>query len=222
MSFFRLWGSHSMITKAEVDKLVNHYAQTEGIDYTIHTWDSTQFDDRSAAINYSLVRHLKPKVVVEFGSRTGRCTHDILKALIKNGGEYTFRSYELEDDLRADAQRRIDAIFEDKAITIGGDVTKALDIPDNIDYLFVDNYHDEETTKWLFETLLKKCKPGAIIQIHDIPIKGDFEYGKEGTFPETTLLIDMQKAGTLPLEKLYWTFEEGDGWESTWWVYKPL
>lgn len=207
--------------KAQIDVLVNEYALTEDLGSSVESWDSTQFDDRSAEINYSLVRHFKPKVVVEFGSRTGRCTHDILKALYKNGGDFTFKSYELEPGLRQTAQGNIDRIFEDKAITIGGDVTKAKDLPDGIEYLFVDNYHDDEVTNWLFESLLKRCKPGCLVMIHDVPLKGDFEIGKGGIFPETQMLVDMQKVGKLPLEKLYWTFEEETGWESTWWIYKP-
>lgn len=208
------------MNKEEINALIKQYAEEEGVGSALEQWNTSQFDDRSASINYSLVRHYKPKVVVEFGARTGRCTHDILRALIRNGGDYTFRSYELQDDLRADAQQRINTIFGEKAITIGGDVTKATNIPDGIDYLFVDNFHDEAITQWVFNTLLKKCKPGCLIQIHDIPLVGDFEKGKDGTFIETDMLIAMHKAGTLPLEKLYWTFEEGGGCESSWWILK--
>lgn len=208
------------MNRKQIDALVAQYAETEGIGSNIHEWNSSQYDDRSAAINYSLVRHYKPKVVVEFGARTGRCTHDILRALLKNGEKFVFRSYELQDDLRADAQRRLNEIFKDDAIIVGGDVTKAKDIPDGIDYLFIDNFHDEAITNWVFETLLPKCAPHCLIQIHDIPLKGDYEKGKDGTFIETDMIIALEKQGKLPLKKLYWTFEEGGGYESSWWTLK--
>jgi predicted O-methyltransferase YrrM len=210
------------MNRAEIDELVRQYADAEGIDYTVETWDSTQYDDRSAAINYSFVRDRKPKVVVEFGARTGRCTHDILKALLRNGEPFVFKSYELEDDLRATAQRNLDRIFGDDAVTIGGDVMKAEDLPDNIDYLFVDNYHDVAITEWLFNTLFKKLRPGALVQIHDIPLIGDLESPRDSVFGETTYIVDLYKAGKLPLEKVYFTFEEGHQWESSWWIYRPL
>lgn len=210
------------MTKQEIDALIDKY-KDEDLGSAYETWDSqsSQYDDSSARINYSMVREYKPKVIVEFGARTGRCTHDILKALIKNGGDYTFKSYELDDTLRESAQKNINKKLGKKAITIGGDVMKATDIPDGIDYLFVDNSHDEETTKWLFDTLIKKCKLGALIQIHDVPLRGDFEKTKDGAFPETDLIIEMHKACTLPLEKVYWT-SEYSGWEASWWIYKPL
>jgi predicted O-methyltransferase YrrM len=207
--------------KKEIDKLIEKYTSHGEVTSNIIEWNSSQFDDRSAHINYSMVRHFKPKVVVEFGSRTGRCTNDILKALIDNGGKYTFKSYELEDDLRKEAQKNINKRFKKNAIKIGGNIIEATDIPDNIEYLFVDNYHDTVTTEWLFNTLIKKCVPGALVQIHDIPLKGDFEIAKPGVFDETNLIVSMHHSGTLPLEKLYWIAEEGEGYESSWWIYKP-
>lgn len=206
------------MTKEQMNKIISQY-EGEELGSSDTTWEGTQFDDRSAVINYSLVRHYKPKVIVEFGTRTGRCTHDILKALLKNGGKFDFHPYELEDENRQIAQENIELIFGDKAVIIGGDITKTTDIPDNIDYLFIDNYHDMETTKWVFDTLIKKCVNGCLVQIHDIPLKGDFEVGKSG-FIETSYIVDLHKDGKLPLEKLYWTYEEGGRMESSWWIYQ--
>lgn len=205
--------------KLLIEKYKSELETTDGLDIAA-VWNS-QYDDYSAAINYSVVRELKPKVIVEFGARTGRCTHDILKALTKNGEEFVFKSYELQDDLRKVAQSNLDRIFGKEAIKIGGDILKADDIPDNIDYLFVDNSHDGPTTTWLFDTLIKKCNPGAIVQIHDIPFVKDFYLKKTNVFSETVDILNMHKNGTLPLKKLYWASEDTD-WESSWWEYQPL
>lgn len=211
------------MTREEIDSLVETYARTEGVGSTINEWTSSQFDDRSAEINYSLIRHFKPKTVLEFGARTGRCTHDMYRALLKNGGKFKLKSYELQDDLRADAQNRLNAIYGETAPAIGGDVMKAKDLPKSIDYLFVDNSHDIDTTKWVFEDLLKRCVEGCLVQIHDIPFHGDFEIGKtDGVFPESHYIVNLHKAGLLPLKKLYWTFEEGGRMESSWWIYQSL
>ena len=205
--------------KPDIDNMVARYANEDIGSSLGWLGYNTQFDDRSARINYSFVREFKPKVVVEFGSRTGRCTNDILKALIKNGKKYVFRSYELEDKLRKIAQQEIDRIFGDESITIGGDITKAEDIPNNIDYLFIDNYHDMKTTEWVFSSLIKKCSKNAIIQIHDVRLKGDLE-PVDGIQEETQYLVDMYKKGILPIEKLYFAYEYEKPIESSWWKIK--
>lgn len=211
------------MTREEIDALIALYPLEPNIVPDTEPYHS-QFDRESAKINYALVRHFKPSTVVEFGTRGGRCTHDILKALIDNGKSYTYRPYELENDLRALAQENISRDFGELAVLIGGDITKATDIPNNIDYLFVDNYHDLETTKWVFETLIKKCVPGALVQIHDIRVGGDyqFDYEKNG-WGEMQYMQDMVNSKTFPLKKLYWSWEDGTNeHSSSWWTYVPL
>jgi hypothetical protein len=207
------------MNKQEIDTLVEKYSRGDGFDP--HFPYDHQYDDRSADINYALVRHFKPKKVVEFGTRNGRCTHDILKALLKNEKSFVYKAYELNDAHREKAQQILKKKFPALGFTIRKNIMEADDIPDGIDYLFVDNYHDIETTAWVFNTLIKKCKPGALVHFHDIPIYDDFKIGKE-TFPETHILVDLHRTNELPLEKLYWTWEEGNRMESTWWKYKPL
>lgn len=214
-----MWGlsSQPIMNRTEIDQLVEQYSRGDGFDPKFLV--DHQYDDRSADINYALTRHFKPEVIVEFGTRNGRCTHDIIKALQKNGKPFIYKPYELEDHHRTQAQLVIKVLKEN--IEVGKDIMEATDIPDGIDYLFVDNYHDIETTAWVFKTLIKKCKPGALVHFHDIPLFGDFKIGKD-TFPETHIMVDLHKTNELPLEKLYWTWEEGNGMESTWWIYKPL
>lgn len=208
------------MTKQEVDDIIAKYP---GEMITDSNWyyQSTQYDDRSASINHAFIREFKPVCVLEFGTRTGRCTCDILNALVLNGLTFTFKPYEIDYTLRLATQSNIkEKLGID--MFVGGDVMQDPDLITNIDYLFVDNSHDLEVTQWLFETLLKRCKPGALIQIHDLPIKGDFEKSKsEGVFPETDYIIELHKQGKLPLEKVYWGNEENSNIESTWWRYAP-
>ncbi len=207
------------MNREEIDKICDKYRSelTTNLGWCGNT---TQYDDRSALINYALIRERQPKVVVEFGANTGRCTHDILQALLKNGGQFDFRSCEINPDSRAIAQREIDRVFGEKAIKIGGDVTKE-ELPDGIDYLFIDNCHDLEITKWVFSTLLKKCVPGCLVQIHDIQLVGDFEVGRGASLEEQNLILQLHNEGVLPLKKFYWTWEEGTALESSFWIYEP-
>lgn len=208
------------MTKQEVDELIYKYHGEMITDFNWY-YQSTQFDDRSATINHAFIREFKPTRVLEFGTRTGRCTCDILNALLLNKLPFVFTPYEIDYTLRLATQANI----KDKLgmeMMVGEDVMQHEGIIDNIDYLFVDNSHDMEVTEWLFNTLIKRCIPGALVQIHDLPIKGDFEKSKtEGVFPETDYVIELHKQGKLPLEKVYWGNEENPNIESTWWRYKP-
>lgn len=213
------------MTPEEINALVEQYARAEGIQSSMEIWESygpgSQYDDDSADINYSLVRHFKPARVLEFGTRTARCTHDIMLALIRNQQPFMYKAYELEDDLRDVSQKVMDLYFGSNVIRIGSDVMRAQDIPDQLDYLFIDNYHDYETTKWVFDVLLPKCKPGALIHFHDLRIKGDWEEDTGGFPDEIKYVISQAKKNGGPLEKLYWSWEHGGRWESAWFIYNP-
>lgn len=200
-----------------IDKLIIEYGSQSKV-AKLALWP-TMYDDRSAEVNYAMVRYFKPKVVVEYGAYRGRCTHDILQALIDNGQDYTFKSYEADKGIRSDAQTRLDDVFGDGTIRIGGDVMLAKDLPQEIDYLFLDHSHNEKLSKWTWKTLIPRVKKGGLIQIHDIPLRGNFELGKlDGVFPETKQIIEMHAKGVLPFEKLYWLFEEDNTREGSWWI----
>lgn len=182
-------------------------------------WNS-QYDDHSAAINFAMVRHFKPTVIVEFGARNGRCTHDILLALKENKKKFVFKPFELDPGFQNKAQDNIWRAFgKDFAPLIGGDIMKADNIPHGIDYLFIDNHHDEEITRWVFNTLLPDyCADKCLVHFHDLSFVGDFE--PQGNFTgETAVIEELHKSNKLPLTKVYWTWEEGLGRSSSWWRY---
>ena len=214
------------MNRREIDELIAKYATAEGTESSYDQWmgrgeGGSQYDDYSANVNYSLVRHFKPQKVLEFGSRTGRCTHDILLALQRNNQPFVFKSYELEDNLRAVAQKNIDEDFGEGVITIGGDVTKAEDIPEGLDYVFIDNYHDLATTKWVFDVLLPKAKPGALVHFHDLRFRDDW-ISDGGGFPdETRLVIEQADKNGGVLTKLYWAWETTGQSEGAWFIYNP-
>lgn len=212
------------MNKEEVDEIVEKY-KNEGIESSLGDWNQwgaggSQYDDNSAIVNYSFVRHFKPTRVIEFGARTGRCTHDILLALLRNKKKFVFRSYELSDDLRILAQAAIDHYFGKDSIKIGGDVTLAEDIPDNLDYIFVDNCHDWNTTAWVFQKLLPKCKKGALVHFHDIKLHDNYE-GEEHVLEEADYIRKIEASGKNPLKKLFWYWDYGQQWESAWFTYEP-
>lgn len=221
------------LTSQEVNDLIQKYPLFNNIEPDKDPWWS-QYDTLSSQLNYAFVRDFKPKVVVEFGTRGGRCTHDILKGLLDNGGEYILKPYEIDNKpggscdpsglgWRDVAQRNLKNAYGDKAPIIGGDIVSAQDVPDNIDYLFVDNSHDYLTTQWVFDHLLpEKCLDGALVHFHDLVIYGDYKFQATVTPKENEIayfqeLIDKSK---LPLKKILWGWESGIPMvSSTWWHY---
>ena len=227
------------MNKDEVSRIIKKYPLEKVIEPDSDPWMS-QYDEISALINYAFVRNFKPSKVLEFGARGGRCTRDILRALLDNKKKFVFKSYELDNDLRKKAQENLNNEFGDKAISLGGDVLKAVDIPSGIDYLFVDNSHDGTTTEWVFKYLLpKKCKPGALVHFHDIQVVGDnvFNIGESNDWSEMKVMSDLDKKKKLPLEKVFFSWEHPALWysreqdgklfkelrgSSSWWIYKKL
>ena len=207
------------MTRQELDKMISKWEKDFNPRAYTNFIGDTQYDDRSALINYCMIREYKPTNVLEFGARFGRCTRDIMQALRDNGKKFKFKSCELDNDLRRTAQASLDNEFGTGAIELGADVLQE-ELPKNLDYVFVDHSHDEPMSRWVLDTLIPNhCKDGAIIQIHDLPLFGDWEI-RENPWNETSMIKDRHLAGTLKLEKIYWTYEEGDRWESTWWKYK--
>jgi predicted O-methyltransferase YrrM len=180
----------------------------------MENWQNCQYDDISARINYSMVRHLKPRVIVEFGARTGRCTHDILRALLKNNVSFIFKSYEKDKDYREETTEHLMDVFKDKPVNciVGGDITKAKDIPTKIDYLFIDADHTKQMAVWYTKKLFQHCRKGALIQIHD--------WNEDSGLKEIQYLLGLRKEGKLPLTPLYLSTEyDIENVSSSWWTY---
>lgn len=207
------------MNKEQIDALIEKYKNEFDPNSYRNFVKDTQYDNRSAQINYSMIREHKPKVVVEFGTKFGRCTHDIMQALLKNGGEFKFFPFEIDEGSRIKTQASMDNAFNNKAPKIGGDVMLA-DLPTNIEYLFLDHSHDTKMNNWVLDELIPKhCKPGCVVQIHDLRLSGDWEIEQCG-WDEADILKERYLQGTLPLKKIYWLYEEGGRMESTWWKYQ--
>ena len=196
-------------------------------------WNS-QYDEVSAQLNYALIRSFEPTTVLEFGTWGGRCTRDILRALLDNKKDFVFKPYEIDGGKRETAQYNISQEFGDKAVIIGKDVSKAKDIPDNIDYLFVDNSHDAWTTEWVFDYLLpKKTKPGALVHFHDLQIgrvdgKLKFLIGESNNWDEMRVMQKLIDEGKLPLKEFFLAWENQFSYQgavysgsSAWFIYNP-
>lgn len=124
-----------------------------------------KFDDLDCEITYLLVRHLKPKTIVEISPSGGWSTSWLLRAVTENDSG-TVYSY----DLRDVASRLLP-----KELTAGrwvfskGDVRDATSrIPSPIDYLFLDALHTGGFARWYVENLFPRLSRNAVVTVDDM------------------------------------------------------
>lgn len=228
------------MTKQELRDLVEKYFV--GDKHQFPDWMSyeageteVRYDYDSSKLCYSLIRHFKPTSVFECGASFGHSTIFITDALLKNGKPFKFVSYEFEQPIYEAAKKNLikrhgklvpDLVF--------GDVTKNMDqVPDEIDFAFIDTNHEAESTKWYVENIFPRLKDGALVAIHDFAVEvlpnGKWN-GKGpngvGALEETQILMGLHEQGVLPLEPLYWNYHnplfDGDNynWEASFWIYR--
>lgn len=228
------------MTKADMDALVQKYVKADKHEYpdymAIGRGDNeVRYDYDSSDICYSLIRHFKPTNCLEFGTSFGHSTVFITDALLKNGLPFEFQAFEMMPDLynktKENLERRHGKLIPD---LIMADITTRLDdIPDNLDFVFIDTNHEHGSTQWYVENIFPKIKKGGLVAIHDIAFKeqpdGKWISKEElgattSTLEEMTYLRKLNEEGKLDLEKMYWMYdyseEYPDRWEGSFWIKK--
>jgi predicted O-methyltransferase YrrM len=123
------------------------------------------------------VRADRPTNVVEISPCDGWSTHWILRALSDNGGTARLRSFDLHDG----AGRNVLEVPNEVEWTLDvGDVREA-EIPDGIDFLYIDSDHRAPFAEWYLANVLPRSLPDTRVCIDDIyhdaepaDIDGDF------------------------------------------------
>lgn len=135
-----------------------------GLDWERKRFMNPQLDDVEAELTYLLIRERRPATVVEISPFRGWSTTWILHALRDNGaGELV--SYDLVDD----SLRFVPAELAERWRLVTGDVRRRLDeIPEAIDYLFLDSDHRRAFAEWYIAELFPRLVPGAGVSIHDV------------------------------------------------------
>lgn len=203
--------------KEKIEELENKYFNQDG--YTFSHEYEHRFEEKSSAIMYSLIRHYKPKYCLEIGSSRGGSGSIIMSALQKNGGPFEFYSSELLDDLRSQAEENIYRKCHQSPVMLG-DITKNLGRLPRLDFIFVDNDHDDETTRWIAKHIWPLLKKGGMYCMHDWAVEekdGTFA-SKDGAWPETHYLLDLHTKGLFPFKKLFWTYKVIGNQETGFWL----
>lgn len=140
---------------------------------------------------YSLIRHKKPKVILDFAPREGRSSCFIINALLRNLEEsneritYVFSEREKE---YLDITREWTNRFSNKIdFHYLGNAIEELPIISSfspIDFLFVDASHDFILTDWYIKNLFPLVSSDGFIHIHDS------YYDRNGNGFEDAILVN--------------------------------
>jgi predicted O-methyltransferase YrrM len=123
-----------------------------------------QLDDVEAEVTYLRIRARRPEQVVEVSPFRGWSTSWILRALRDNGaGEVV--SFDLVDD----ALRFVPGELRDRWRLVVGDVRRRLEeMPERIDYLFIDSDHRQAFAEWYIGELMPRLGAGSGASVHDV------------------------------------------------------
>jgi predicted O-methyltransferase YrrM len=120
-------------------------------------------DDVEAEISYLLLRAQRPQTVVELGASGGWSTTWLLHAL-RDNRKGSLHSYDIVNFSVGNVPAEL---AHGRWRFSGGDVRQA-ELPESIDYLFIDCDHSREFAEWYLAHLLPALRPGTPVSIHDI------------------------------------------------------
>ena len=118
-----------------------------------------QLDDIEAELTYLRLRELRPETVVEIGTFHGWSTTWLLSALRDNGSGRLL-SYDVVDHVLKSVPA------DDRWTFTKGDVRTA-QLPEEIDYLFLDAAHSASFARWYIGALFGRLT-GTPVSVHDV------------------------------------------------------
>lgn len=114
---------------------------------------------------YALIRALKPECVIECGSYYGCSTHHLMEALWRNG---TGQLISIDNGLQG-GHFTIEERYQGIITQVHADAMQWLQENDisTCGLIFEDMMHTEESAFSVWDSALKRAKPGAVIISHD-------------------------------------------------------
>ncbi len=179
---------------------------------------------------YDLVAQLKPRLLVELGTDRGESYFAFCQSALENEtgtrcfaidhwrGDSHAGSYDETTFLAVEAHNRAHYAEFSTLLRSTFDSAQERFDPDSIDLLHIDGHHTEVAVRHDLETWLPKLRPGGILLMHDVTMRGrDFgvwkvwaeleKRGRSATFEQPPGLGVWEKppSGPLPplLEKLF-------------------
>jgi predicted O-methyltransferase YrrM len=132
------------------------------------------------SLAYELVRHYRPKTIVELGTYVGFSAFSMglaLRGFSEGGKLYAVDTWEGDDHMgnygeniyRTFLSRRADLELDSVIVPLRTTFDDARDkVPDQIDLLHIDGLHTWEAINHDFETFGPRVSPGGFIVFHDV------------------------------------------------------
>jgi predicted O-methyltransferase YrrM len=159
-------------------ELAAPYTAEDPLDFHL---DNAHFESVDAEIAYAMLRHLRPRRVVELGS--GFSTQVLAAAAQRNGEEgapcelYAYNPYP-SDRMRAVLGRGIPGLTEHVEIEAQALPLETFTQLDAGDVLFIDTSHTVKLggeVVHLFLEVLPRLAPGVVVHIHDIALPYEYD-----------------------------------------------
>jgi len=152
--------------KTEVINMWNKYSHELNYD-TLYENCKGNFYETESQFLYSILRHVKPSVVLEMSPNYGFTSSIILEALDKNVKQSKLYSF----DIRKESERynRENGLVQRELIV--GDVKTTLDdsLVEKSDFFLIDSDHSYEFGVW-YSKKVDKLRKGVFVMIHDWPM----------------------------------------------------
>jgi predicted O-methyltransferase YrrM len=194
---------------ARSDELVGDVADRLGAVGTIPVPDETaraSSTERDGLFLYRLVRALRPRTVVEFGSAVGISGAYIASALRANGSGrlVTVEGAETRQPIAA---RTIESVAPGVTRSVRALFDEVLDVLDGADLFFLDgNHHYEPTLRYVTEAVDRMARP-AVLVLDDIAghsERMDRAWSALAGDPRFTAVQQVDRTGLLALGEPVW------------------
>lgn len=162
------------------------------VDRPGYTFATGSYGIVDAEILYAIVRWLKPKVVLEFGS--GASSHFIAMAAQRNADESRPLEHRIFDPypFTASPLGPVDGVVVTQARAEDVDAALVGELLGPGDVLFVDTTHTVKTggdVDHIFSTIIPRLTPGVWVHIHDVFLP--YEYRREWVVDEQRLYAEQ-------------------------------
>jgi predicted O-methyltransferase YrrM len=162
---YQRWTRSARMERSVFWRGAQYFARTLNIPGSAFFSLRPQLDDIESEITYMLVREARPATVVEISPSAGWSSSWLLRAL-KDNGSGMLVSFDVIDDasriLPSELKRRYWKFVQ-------GDVRRMVtQLPDHIEYLFMDSDHSELFAHWYIETIVPRVRSGGIMSVHDV------------------------------------------------------
>jgi hypothetical protein len=137
--------------------------------------ENGSFGYACASTTYSIMRHRKPRRVVEVGS--GMSTRVIAQALVTNRGDGVDATYRVVDPYPSEVVASLDGVSELSATRVEEEPLSTFEALEAGDVLFIDSGHTVRIggdVNYLFLDVLPRLNPGVMVHIHDIPLPAEY------------------------------------------------